>query len=206
MTLQNFEMRSTGVGWKAEACRDPRGCEEGLCVQDAGGHHWHPADPLAFAKWRVRARLADIPAHVLVTTTGGRGRDSLHLCDEGADLADLPSRQDARPTLARLRPSALLLDDAGVAFVTRVMQNDNDSGTRTDKKATVGDALHDLARAGPAHRPLKGRERGAHPASKPAREGPPAIRARSVTARTDQPEDEAVRSPPRIRSISDKPS
>ncbi len=72
MTLQNFEMRSTGVGWKAEACRDPRGCEEGLCVQDAGGHHWHPADPLAFAKWRVRARLADIPAHVLVTTTGGR--------------------------------------------------------------------------------------------------------------------------------------
>ena len=72
MALQNFEMRSTGVGWKAEACRDPRGCEEGLCVQDAGGHHWHPADPLAFAKWRVRARLADIPAHVLVTTTGGR--------------------------------------------------------------------------------------------------------------------------------------
>jgi len=28
------------------------------------------------------------------------------------------------------------------------MQNDNDSGTRTDKKATIGDALHDLARAG----------------------------------------------------------
>ena len=72
MALQNFEMRSTGVGWEAEACRDPRGCEEGLCVQDAGGHHWHPADPLAFAKWRVRARLADIPAHVLVTTTRGR--------------------------------------------------------------------------------------------------------------------------------------
>src|SRR5213594_608651 len=72
MALQNFEMRSTGVGWKAEACRDPRGCEEGLCVQDAGGHHWHPADPLAFAKWRVRARLADIPAHVLVTPAGSR--------------------------------------------------------------------------------------------------------------------------------------
>ncbi len=70
MALQNVEMRSKGVGWKAEVCRDPRGCEEGLCVQDAGGHHWHPAYPLAFAKWRVRARLADIPAHVLVTRAG----------------------------------------------------------------------------------------------------------------------------------------
>src|SRR5438093_11605581 len=72
MALQNFEMRSTGVGWKAEACRDPRGCEEALCVQDAGGHHWHPADPLAFAKWRVPPPLPDPPAHLLLTPTGGR--------------------------------------------------------------------------------------------------------------------------------------
>lgn len=71
MALQNAQMQSKGIGWKAEACRDPRACEEGLCVRDRNGNAWHPADPLAFAKWRVRARLADIPAHVLVAQMGG---------------------------------------------------------------------------------------------------------------------------------------
>ncbi len=70
MVLQNAEMRSKGVGWKAAACPDPGSCEDGLCAQDWGGKRGHPADPLAFAKWRVRARLADIPSHVLVTTAG----------------------------------------------------------------------------------------------------------------------------------------
>jgi len=67
MALQNAEMWSTGVGWKADACPDPGICEDGLCAQDWRGELWHPEDPLAFAKWRVRARLADIPSSVLVT-------------------------------------------------------------------------------------------------------------------------------------------
>jgi hypothetical protein len=66
MALQNAEMLEKGVGWQAELCRDPRACEDGLCVRDGAGAYWHPAEPLAFAKWRVRARLADIPPQVLV--------------------------------------------------------------------------------------------------------------------------------------------
>jgi len=66
MALQNQEMRSRGIGWKAEACRDPRSCDDGLCVEDWAKRAWHPAEPLAFAKWRVRASLDDIPPHVLV--------------------------------------------------------------------------------------------------------------------------------------------
>jgi hypothetical protein len=67
MALQNAEMRRKGVGWKSEACPDSGRCDEGLCVRDEGRNYWHPADPLAFAKWRVRAIVADIPPHVLVT-------------------------------------------------------------------------------------------------------------------------------------------
>lgn len=70
MALQNAVMRRKGVGWKAEVCPDTGRCDEGLCVQDEGGNYWHPADPLAFAKWRVRVRIADIPPHVLVTRAG----------------------------------------------------------------------------------------------------------------------------------------
>jgi hypothetical protein len=66
MALQNQEMRGRGIGWKAEACRDPRSCDDGLCVEDWAKRAWHPEDPLAFAKWRVRASLDDIPSHVLV--------------------------------------------------------------------------------------------------------------------------------------------
>jgi hypothetical protein len=66
MALQNSEMHARGVGWKAETCRDPRSCDDGLCVEDWAQRFWHPEDPLAFSKWRVRARLDEIPSHVLV--------------------------------------------------------------------------------------------------------------------------------------------
>src|SRR5262249_62297498 len=66
MALQNAEMHSRGIGWRAQACLGPRSCDDGLCVQDWANRSWHPEDPLAFAKWRVRASLDGIPAHVLV--------------------------------------------------------------------------------------------------------------------------------------------
>jgi hypothetical protein len=73
VTLQNAAMRGRGVGWKAERCLAPERCEGHLCVADDQGGFWHPADPLAFARWRVRADLDGIPAHVMVKA--GRGRD-----------------------------------------------------------------------------------------------------------------------------------
>jgi hypothetical protein len=59
-------MRSRGLGWSAEPCPDPSSCEIHLCVADDQGDFWHPADPLAFAHWRVRADPDAIPAHVRV--------------------------------------------------------------------------------------------------------------------------------------------
>ncbi|HKW92913.1 MAG TPA: hypothetical protein VJX92_13515 [Methylomirabilota bacterium] len=72
MTLQNVAMRGRGVGWQAERCLTPERCEGHLCVADDQGAFWHPADPLAFAQWRVRADLDRIPAQVRVRV--GRGR------------------------------------------------------------------------------------------------------------------------------------
>ena len=66
--LQNAAMRARGLGWEAEPCPDPRSCELYLCVVDDTRRHWHPVDPLAFAKWRVRSRLEAIPPHVIVRT------------------------------------------------------------------------------------------------------------------------------------------
>jgi hypothetical protein len=71
LTLQSAGMRARGLGWKAEACPDPARCELHLCIPDDQGAFWHPADPLAFARWRIRADLDGIPAHVLVRVGGG---------------------------------------------------------------------------------------------------------------------------------------
>jgi hypothetical protein len=75
VTLQSLEMRGRGVGWKADRCADPETCDVHLCGVDDAGGYWHPADPLAFAKWRVRAELDAIPGHVVVKV--GRGWDAL---------------------------------------------------------------------------------------------------------------------------------
>ncbi len=66
--LQNSVMRGRGLGWKAARCLDAASCELHLCTPDDTGRHWHPEDPLAFAKWRVRADLEAVPAHVVVRT------------------------------------------------------------------------------------------------------------------------------------------
>ena len=66
VTLQSLGMRGRGIGWKAERCAVPETCDLQLCVADDEGAYWHPADPLAFAKWRVRADVDAIPAHVLI--------------------------------------------------------------------------------------------------------------------------------------------
>jgi hypothetical protein len=71
MMLQSAGMRSRGLGWKAERCTDPESCELHLCVADDQGAFWHPADPMAFAQWRVRADLGAIPAHVMVKANRG---------------------------------------------------------------------------------------------------------------------------------------
>jgi hypothetical protein len=75
VTLQSLGMRGRGIGWKAERCADPATCDLHLCVADDEGGLWHPADPLAFAKWRVRADVDAIPPHVMVKV--GRGWESL---------------------------------------------------------------------------------------------------------------------------------
>jgi len=73
--LQSGGMRGRGLGWKAERCVDPGTCDLHLCVADDEGGYWHPEDPLAFAKWRVRADLDAIPTHVMVRVR--RGWDAL---------------------------------------------------------------------------------------------------------------------------------
>ena len=75
VTLQSLEMRGRGIGWKADRCADPEICDVHLCVVDDEGGYWQPADPLAFAKWRVRAELDAMPGHVVVKV--GRGWDAL---------------------------------------------------------------------------------------------------------------------------------
>jgi hypothetical protein len=75
LTLQRAGVRGRGLGWKAERCVNPESCETHLCVADEQGVFWHPADPLAFAQWRIRADLDRIPAHVMVKV--GLGWDVL---------------------------------------------------------------------------------------------------------------------------------
>ena len=64
--LQSTGMRGRRLGWRAERCGDPQSCELHLCIADDRGSFWHPADPLAFARWRIRADVDAIPAHVMV--------------------------------------------------------------------------------------------------------------------------------------------
>jgi hypothetical protein len=71
LALQSVGMRGRGLGWRAERCADPQSCELHLCIADDRGSFWHPADPLAFARWRIRADLDAIPAHVMVRIGGG---------------------------------------------------------------------------------------------------------------------------------------
>ena len=54
--LQSTGMRGRRLGWRAERCADPQSCDLHLCI----------ADPLAFARWRIRADIDAIPAHVTV--------------------------------------------------------------------------------------------------------------------------------------------
>jgi hypothetical protein len=75
LALQSIAMRTRGLGWRAERCIDPRSCELHLCIADDRGAFWHPADPLSFARWRIRADLDAMPAHVMVRTS--RGREAL---------------------------------------------------------------------------------------------------------------------------------
>ena len=64
--LQSTGMRGRRLGWRAERGADPPSCELHLCIADDRGSFWHPADPLAFARWRIRADVDAIPAHVMV--------------------------------------------------------------------------------------------------------------------------------------------
>lgn len=66
--IQTAAMRARGLAWRALLCHNPDACEEGLCLEIQSGLRVHPVDPLAFAKWRVRANPDQIPAHVLITT------------------------------------------------------------------------------------------------------------------------------------------
>lgn len=75
LMLQSAAMRGRGLGWRAERCVDPESCEIHLCIADDERGFWHPADPLAFAKWRIRADLDAIPAHVMVKA--GRGWEAV---------------------------------------------------------------------------------------------------------------------------------
>lgn len=69
--LQSSGMRGRGLGWRAERCTDPQICELHLCVADHQGRYWHPADPLAFARWRIRADVNAMPTHVMVRVSNG---------------------------------------------------------------------------------------------------------------------------------------
>lgn len=71
LALQSSGMRGRGLGWRAERCADPQICELHLCVADHQGRYWHPADPLAFARWRIRADVNAMPDHVMVRVTTG---------------------------------------------------------------------------------------------------------------------------------------
>jgi hypothetical protein len=71
LALQSPGMRGRGLGWRAERCADPPSCDLHLCIADHEGSFWHPADPLAFARWRIRADVDAIPAHVTVRVRRG---------------------------------------------------------------------------------------------------------------------------------------
>lgn len=71
LALQSSGMRARGFGWRADRCADPQSCEVHLCIADDRGSFWHPADPLAFARWRIRADVEAIPTHVIVRVTRG---------------------------------------------------------------------------------------------------------------------------------------
>ena len=73
--LQSTGMRGRRLGWRAERCAEPQSCELHLCIADDRGSFWHPADPLAFARWRIRADVDAIPAHVVVRMS--RSREAL---------------------------------------------------------------------------------------------------------------------------------
>jgi len=73
--LQSTGMRGRRLGWRAERCAEPQSCELHLCIADDRGSFWHPADPLAFARWRIRADVDAIPAHVMVRMS--RSREAL---------------------------------------------------------------------------------------------------------------------------------
>src|SRR5258705_11911883 len=64
--LESMGMRGRRLGWRAERCAAPQSCELHLCIADDRGSFWHPADPLAFARWRIRADVDAIPAPVMV--------------------------------------------------------------------------------------------------------------------------------------------
>ncbi len=66
LALQSTGMRGRRLGWRAERCADPQSCELHLCISDPQGSYWHPADPLAFARWRIRGDVDAMPAHVVV--------------------------------------------------------------------------------------------------------------------------------------------
>jgi len=69
LTLHHGGLRGGGRGWRAERCATPESCELHLCIADGDGGFWHPDDPLAFAKWRIRADLDAVPAHVMVNVS-----------------------------------------------------------------------------------------------------------------------------------------
>jgi len=71
LAVQSIGMRGRGLGWRAERCAEPQSCELHLCIADDRGTFWHPADPLAFARWRIRADVDTIPAHVMVRVNRG---------------------------------------------------------------------------------------------------------------------------------------
>ena len=71
LALQSTGMRSRGLGWRAEPCVDPQSCDLHLCISDDRCSFWHPADPLAFARWRIRADIDTMPPHVMVRVSRG---------------------------------------------------------------------------------------------------------------------------------------
>src|SRR5882724_8493457 len=71
LTRQSAGVRGRGLVWRAERCTSPERCELHLCIADGRGGFWHPDDPLAFARWRIRADLGSIPAHVKVKVSRG---------------------------------------------------------------------------------------------------------------------------------------
>ncbi len=66
LAIQSADKRVKGIAWKAEPCPVPISCE-GRSVRSSQGSRLHPVDPLASANWRLRAKIGEIPPHVLLT-------------------------------------------------------------------------------------------------------------------------------------------